>query len=418
MQRFNALSIQLHGNESQGLEMRRRTLAFMRENAQEYRLILPVDDICRRRPKRKNARAATVEVDHSTPESEEQLQKKFDAYMKKMDDPSKFCHELEVLAFARCYGWDVALHRDKDAPYMGGREQTYSAVDGGDPAALPRAVIAHNCGGEHFLSVRSKTGPKEGIPFPLEADKAKAPSPVSPSTRPRSLSPGSYSVKRDEDSDEDTDYAADSSSTAKKVRRQVKQLVSKRKSAGRPLSPARASAPGESRLSSPTRNPAKEHSPPPTDNPDPTEPVTAAPAKSVSPAPAKAQSPAPADATTVKQTSVPPSKAGSPAPATENDVAVAVNSDDDDDEEPVSASAIARRRRSSRRSSRPLSPLPSLSPGPAAKSPSLAPAKGASRSGSPGVTSPARSPPPPPPAKPQGVKKSKGRKKGNGKAKK
>ncbi|KAK6338069.1 hypothetical protein TWF696_001540 [Orbilia brochopaga] len=147
---FRSLSDQLYGSQSKAHEIRQRTTSYMRAHASYFKLFLSVAS-----PRRK-ARATAA------PPSEAAVDRAFEAHVDRMAKAGVYGDNLEIVAFARCYGVNVKIYRREYAYQISCDEDTSttSTTTTGERALLH--IAYHDW--EHYSSIRNIDGPHTGLP--------------------------------------------------------------------------------------------------------------------------------------------------------------------------------------------------------------------------------------------------------------
>ena len=115
---FNALSDQLYGTQGRNHELRGQTVQYMRENPDDFKYFVSTysDGGVRRNPKRKAVKPHAPDNDFLglTPE---QIDKNYEAHLKRMSEGGTWGDHIEVQAFAAAYAVDVKIYT-KDVAYL------------------------------------------------------------------------------------------------------------------------------------------------------------------------------------------------------------------------------------------------------------------------------------------------------------
>ncbi|KAJ6258760.1 hypothetical protein Dda_6813 [Drechslerella dactyloides] len=166
---FRSLSDQLYGHQSKAHEIRSRTTSYMRTHASYFKLFLSVA------PTRRKKNAANTAAP-----SEDAVDRAFADHVNRMEKAGVYGDNLEIVAFARCYGVNVKIYQREFAYQIscdGDEDVPPSAANdgsGGEPQLLH--IAYHSW--EHYSSVRNVDGPHTGHPVvsprtPTEDDKRR-----------------------------------------------------------------------------------------------------------------------------------------------------------------------------------------------------------------------------------------------------
>ncbi|KAG0652685.1 OTU domain-containing 3 [Hyphodiscus hymeniophilus] len=190
---FNALSDQVHGDQSRHEEIRMAAINYMTEHPSEFQPFVPVDGE-RRNPKRKVTRSTS----NTEAATGEQTVRAWEDYLKNMRKGGTWGGQVEIIAFMKAYDMDVQVFEADKILYLRARD---------DKIARPVVYVAYHAW-EHYSSIRNIdgpfTGPPEVKPKFLSVDEDVDSGYLS-SNPP---SPGSYSqsgssIERDLDSDDE-----------------------------------------------------------------------------------------------------------------------------------------------------------------------------------------------------------------------
>lgn len=112
---FNALSDQMHGDESKHMEYRAATVQYMVDHPGDFKDFVIVNEGGghRRNPKRKTHGSLQNRSDMTAPPSEEQVKKAFEQRMKMMAQGGSYGDNLEIVAFGNAYKVDVKVYSEE-----------------------------------------------------------------------------------------------------------------------------------------------------------------------------------------------------------------------------------------------------------------------------------------------------------------
>ncbi|KAF3213221.1 hypothetical protein TWF679_005450 [Orbilia oligospora] len=161
---FRSFSDQLYGHQDRATTIRLRTTSYMRRHSSYFKLFLSVPP-----PTRKTRSSSST-----TLPNEDTIDRVFQDYIKRMEKPGVYGDNLEIVAFARCYGVDVKIYQREFAYLVSGERDAgeESDDDAGnsmlgkeEPVVGERKVmhIAYH-DWEHYSSVRNIDGPHKGLP--------------------------------------------------------------------------------------------------------------------------------------------------------------------------------------------------------------------------------------------------------------
>ncbi|ESZ95369.1 hypothetical protein SBOR_4225 [Sclerotinia borealis F-4128] len=148
---FRALSDQLYGHDENHLGIRREVVEYMRTHPDEFKPFFSVGPQ-RRYPKRRGAAAGHVDTQEA---SDTELEKVFQAHLKKMSRPREWGTQSEVTAFVKAFKVDVTV-------WCPTWKTTLHAVNG--RYSRNQSHIAFNGDACHYSSVRNVNGPFYGLP--------------------------------------------------------------------------------------------------------------------------------------------------------------------------------------------------------------------------------------------------------------
>ncbi|KAF3219591.1 hypothetical protein TWF106_007011 [Orbilia oligospora] len=151
-------------NVDRATTIRLRTTSYMRRHSSYFKLFLSVPP-----PTRKTRSSSST-----TLPNEDTIDRVFQDYIKRMEKPGVYGDNLEIVAFARCYGVDVKIYQREFAYLVSGERDAgeESDDDAGnsmlgkeEPVVGERKVmhIAYH-DWEHYSSVRNIDGPHKGLP--------------------------------------------------------------------------------------------------------------------------------------------------------------------------------------------------------------------------------------------------------------
>ncbi|KAK6331643.1 hypothetical protein TWF718_002192 [Orbilia javanica] len=163
---FRSFSDQLYGHQERATTIRLRTTSYMRRHSSYFKLFLSVPP-----PTRKTRSSST------TLPNEDTIDKVFLDHVRRMEKPGVYGDNLEIVAFARCYGVDVKIYQREFAYLVSGERDVGEEDDDEDegsstsmlgkeePVVGERKVlhIAYH-DWEHYSSVRNIDGPHKGLP--------------------------------------------------------------------------------------------------------------------------------------------------------------------------------------------------------------------------------------------------------------
>ena len=152
---FHALSDQLYGNQSEHAAIRAHVVNYMREHGSYYKQFVDAlpGGATRRNPKRKNAGAYSSPANYIPP-SQADIDNMFEKYLQNMANGGVYGDNMEIVAFASAYNWDVKIYQRDFAYMVSGSE---------DESQRPVAHIAYHLW-EHYSSIRNLDGPHGGPP--------------------------------------------------------------------------------------------------------------------------------------------------------------------------------------------------------------------------------------------------------------
>ena len=152
---FHALSDQIHGNQQEHSAIRAHVVNYMREHAAYYKQFVDAlpGGATRRNPKRKNAGAYSSPANY-VPPSQADIDKMFEMHLQSMATGGVYGDNMEIVAFASAYGWDVKIYQ---------RDFAYMVSGSDDEAPRPVAHVAYHLW-EHYSSIRNLDGPHSGSP--------------------------------------------------------------------------------------------------------------------------------------------------------------------------------------------------------------------------------------------------------------
>jgi hypothetical protein len=152
---FHALSDQIYGNQNEHSTIRAHVVNYMRENGAYYKQFVDAlpGGATRRNPKRKNAGAYSSPANY-VPPSQADIDKMFEMHLQNMATGGVYGDNMEIVAFASAYGWDVKIYQ---------RDFAYMVSGSDDEKPRPVAHIAYHLW-EHYSSIRNLDGPHVGSP--------------------------------------------------------------------------------------------------------------------------------------------------------------------------------------------------------------------------------------------------------------
>ncbi|KAK6345894.1 hypothetical protein TWF730_010237 [Orbilia blumenaviensis] len=170
---FRSFSDQLYGHQERATTIRLRTTSYMRRHSSYFKLFLSVPP-----PARKTRSSSAL-----TLPNEDTIDRVFLDHVKRMEKPGVYGDNLEIVAFARCYGVDVKIYQREFAYLVSGERDVgendddddgEDSGDGGSsmlgkeehlrPGQARRVLHIAYHDWEHYSSVRNIDGPHKGLP--------------------------------------------------------------------------------------------------------------------------------------------------------------------------------------------------------------------------------------------------------------
>ncbi|KAF3912246.1 hypothetical protein AA313_de0201267 [Arthrobotrys entomopaga] len=157
---FRSFSDQLYGTQAKAHEIRLRTVSYMRTHASYFKLFLSVSP-----PSHRKTRSST------TAPSSAAIDKTFTDHVTRMEKSGVYGDNIEIVAFARCYGVNVKIYQREFAYQVscsdGDGDSPSDENDGdgeGNQGEPPRLLHIAYHDWEHYSSVRNVDGPHKGLP--------------------------------------------------------------------------------------------------------------------------------------------------------------------------------------------------------------------------------------------------------------
>ncbi|EPS40188.1 hypothetical protein H072_6018 [Dactylellina haptotyla CBS 200.50] len=150
---FRSFSDQLYGHQDKAHEIRLQTTSYMRSHAEYFKLFLGVAP-----PSSRKTRSSTKMP------SEDAVDRAFVEHVNRMEKAGVYGDNLEIVAFARCYGVNVKIYQREFAYQVACSDGDAPTDEDGRPAEEPKLlhIAYHNW--EHYSSVRNVDGPHKGLP--------------------------------------------------------------------------------------------------------------------------------------------------------------------------------------------------------------------------------------------------------------
>jgi OTU domain-containing protein 3 len=168
---FNALSDQLFGSQADHDMIRARTIEYMRENAEYYKMFMECNPGggVRRNPKRKTA-GGYSSFNASVPTPDE-IDRVFESHLDRMAKGGTWGDNMEIVAFSSAFEVDVKIYQS---------DLSYMIRAAGEDDVRPVCHIAYHVSNiamllwlielttiqawEHYSSIRNLNGPHHGTP--------------------------------------------------------------------------------------------------------------------------------------------------------------------------------------------------------------------------------------------------------------
>ena len=181
---FNALSDQLHGDDSKAAEYRANVVEYMRANKDDYTPFIGLlpGGATRRNPKRKTAGSLGRQHDN-TAITGEQVDAAFEKRMAEMAQGGTWGDNHEIVAFSKVYEVDINIWSEAInnwfrvmAPNDAGKDKpTLYVVHHVSASPIPQFSARANQLKDyaHYSSIRNLDGPFKGLPYLQTHDKTE-----------------------------------------------------------------------------------------------------------------------------------------------------------------------------------------------------------------------------------------------------